>query len=342
MAKTVRVSDDNGVTWHSLPGSSAEKNIEAASADDTIFGQSFQSSQTTLKSLTVTANSVYKGFAGYKATIKRQGTTTAFSDEGMTLVTGKRYRITDTDKDLWDRNVAITVYDDGVDVTDKVIAINYLFGEIVFDSDYTVTTPVTVSGSYFPTANLGNANSLNLGQTAEEIATTTFQVANSNGGYSTRDPGLRQVSVDLDGIFNATSSLASILTNEEEVIIEINPDGNGKSRCRGYFKSMGHGQGGDVGALETENVGFELSVPEGVEFPFAWQHAANTTLSRAVRICLDAWENETKIKIQYLHDGVNGQEFTAMVADASIETSLDGMNTFSFSFPADGAPVAVP
>ena len=67
MPKTVDLSDDNGVQWHSLPGGTGELTSEAASIDDTIFGQTYQSNQPGLIGWTVTANGLYKGFAGYVA-----------------------------------------------------------------------------------------------------------------------------------------------------------------------------------------------------------------------------------------------------------------------------------
>lgn len=342
MAKTVRVSDDAGVTWHSLPGSSADKNMDSASAQDTIFGQSFNSTQPTLIDLTVTANSVFKGFAGYKAKILKNGSSTAFTTLPMTLVSGKRYRINDATKSLWNRAVAVTVYDNAVDHTADVVSVNWLFGEVVFASGYTVTGPVTVTGEYFPQSELGAANSLTLTQTAEAIDTTTFGVAQANSGHVTRDPGLRTVNLSLNGIYSSSAGLIALLTGRTEVMIEVNPDGNSKSRARGFFKCNSHVQSGDVGALEDEQVGFELSVPDDAEFPFQWQHANDTTLHAGVKAILDAWANEEKIDVQYLYDGTNGVEFSAVVTDASMETSLTGMNTFNFTFAADGATTAVP
>lgn len=343
MTKTIQVSDDNGSNWYTLPGGSGSKSAEAGQINDTIFGQSFQSNEAGLITWGIEGQAYYKGFAGYKCDLKKMGSATAFTTEAMTLVSGKRYRINDATKSLWNRSVAVTVFDNAVDHTADVQYINYLFGEVVFDASYTVTGPVTVTGSYFPTAVLGQAQSYTLTMTAAEIDVTTFATAQSNGGFKSYNPGLRTVSLDVEGVYALASGFAAALVNRDEWMIEINPDGNNKSRARGFFRLVTDNQDGDVGALEQESVSFALNVPDpnaNVEIPFQWQHANDTTLSTAVRKILDAWQNETKLEARYSADGTTGDTGDVMVSECSMSGNLDGMNEFAVTLRGDGAMTA--
>lgn len=341
MAKKIQVSDDSGVNWYTLPGSEGELTREAGQIEDTIFGQTFTSNDRGLITWSVTANAVYKGYVGYKASLKKQGSSTAFTGEAATLVSGKRYKIADATKNMWNRAVAISVFDGVTNVTAQVEAINYLFGEIVFKASYTVLDAITITGAYFPLTSLAKANSYTLTQTAAEIPTGYFDLVQSNGGYMTHDPGLRVVGLELTGIFDAAAAVSAALLTGTELIVEINPDGAGKSRARGFFRATNAGQSGDVGALEEETFSLSLNVPEGVEFPFAWAHTVDTPIPTAVRKLLNAWSNETKLDVRYLSDGITGQEGTAIVTDVSLEGSMDAMNVFSVTLLGDGVLTVV-
>ncbi|MFV2014007.1 MAG: hypothetical protein ACC656_01140, partial [Candidatus Heimdallarchaeota archaeon] len=261
MAKKIQISDDGGANWFTLPGSTGELAREAAQVDDTIFGQTFESKFPSILSWNVNADAIYKGFAGYLATILKQGTTTVMTGEAMTLVSGKTYQINLATREIWDRAATFVVYDNAVDQTANVESIDYLFGKVTFLSAYTVTGPVTVDGNYFPTLTLGKAQTYGLTQTAAVIDTTDFATAQANGGFLTSDPGLRNADLELAGFFDATSNFSAELQNRNELIIAINPTGTGDSIARGFYRLVTAAQQGDVGALEEETLNFALSVP---------------------------------------------------------------------------------
>lgn len=354
MPKSILVSDDTFTSSFALPGGTGELTNDGTTIDDTIFGNTFKSEESGIITLGVSANALYKGFAGYVLDIKSGGTPTAAAGETMTLVSGKTYRIDDVSKEVWDRTVAITVDDDAVDVTDEIESIDPLFGQVTFKSSYTVTGAVTIDISYLPLAVIGRAKSITLTQTADFIDTTDFPTAQANGGFKTGDPGLRTVAVQTDNIFDLASGFAASLTARDELVIEINPDGNNKSRARGFFRIITQGQSGDVGALEEETVNFSLNVPQSalgsalqteltIASPFVWDHAVDTTLSTSIQMILDAWSNETKLGVDYLYDGTNGTRIaSAVVVDVSLSSGMDDMNEFAAEFAADGAGIAQP
>jgi len=202
MAKRVQISDDNGVTWFTLPGSKAEISYEGADIKDTIFGQDYQSGQTGLIGWMVTANGVYKGFAGYVAKLLKSGTSTPFSVEAMSLVSGKTYKITNATKNVWNRSVTTNVFDNAVLVNaSNILEINWLFGQVTFTPSYTPTTPITVTGAYFPMTQIGKAQSFDLTQTMAAIENTDFGIAQGNNGFRTYEVGLRTVQLGLKGVF---------------------------------------------------------------------------------------------------------------------------------------------
>lgn len=344
MAKRVRISDDNGANWYTLPGNTAEFSNEAGDLDDTVFGQNFGSTQTGLIGWTISANGLWKGFAGYVAKILKSGASTTFATLPFTLVSGKTYKINDTTKNVWDRTATFTVFDNAVDHTADVESIDYLFGRVTFKSAYTVTGPVTVTGKYLPTSSVGCANAFTLTQTANAVDNTCMDTAQSNAGHRTYEYGLKTVSLDLDGVYKVANGFRTLLENRTELIIEIDPSGTGKSVARGFFKAMSAGQSGDVGDLEQETVTFNLSVPDidTLPYPFHWIHDVTSTLNTALVKALNAWEASALIDIQYLYDGTNGVAGDAVITDLTLAGGLEAMNEFTVNVNGSGALTAVP
>lgn len=338
-AKIVQVSADDS-TYYSLPGNSGEGNNQAGSADDTIFGQTYKSSQSTLIGWDVSAQAFYKGFAGYVAKILKQGTTTSLTDEAMSQVgSSKTYRVTNAAKRILDPAYVLVIYDHSgdagvtADVTLHVDSFDYLFGEITFNSGYTPTGAVQIhSGHYFPTVALGKANSFTLTQTAEAVENTDFATAQGNSGYRTFEPGLRTVQLELDGFYDVASGLRALLQSRANIIIEINPDGNGKSLARGIFQITTEGQSGNVGALEEEKVTAMLQVPSDAYVPFGWHHENDTTLHESIQLLLGAWLDEELLFVKYLYDGTNGFSGSSVVTEATLKGTLDGMNEYTCKF----------
>lgn len=349
MAKTISVSDDD-VVWHVLPGSSGDLNFEAGSAEDTTFGASFSSAQPTIVNWNASANAYYKGLAGYVATFKKSGTSTAMVAEPTTLVSGKTYEITAATKRVLDRTVAIVVDDTGTPVAESNIeSIDHLYGRVTFVAGYTPTGAITFDANYLPLVSVGTAREFSLTMNAESVDTTDFATAQANGGYSTFAPGLKTVSIDASGFYALANGFKDMVTARAELIIEINPDGAAKSIAKGYFRAITTGQSGDVGGNEDQSITFELSVPQSssvttanVVTPFKWLHDATTTLSTAVQKVITAWQNGTTIYVKYLDNGTNGYKGTAVITDTSLAGSVEGINEFSMSFQGSGVPVVVP
>lgn len=341
-AKTISVSADDS-TYYVLPGSTGDAQNQASSIDDTIFGQSYKSIQPGLVGWDVSGQAFYKGFAGYKAKILKTGSSTAMTDEAMTQVgSSKTYRVTAATKRVVNPAVAIVIEDHSggggtpADVTAQVESYNYLFGEITFLNAFTPTGAVQITGEYYPTSTLGKANSYTLTQTAQAIDKTDFGTAQGNSGHRVFQQGLRTVQLDLEGFYDVTSAFRVALDARNNIIVEINPDGSGKSLARGFFQVTSQGQSGQVGALEDEKVSMMLNVPSSSYIPFGWHHESDTTLHSSVRAVLDAWLANGAIFVKYQYDGTNGIKGASIVTEATMKGGLDAMNEFTCKFQGTG------
>lgn len=349
-AKAIKISNDGGTTYVPLPGSQGAFDSDAEGVDDTILGQIYQSNEVGLKGWVVNSDGIFKGFAGYLAELKQVGAAVAFTTESMSVVSGLTYEIDDAAKSIWDRSEAtMEIQDDASPVADANIeSIDYLFGRVTFISGYSVVGAITATGKSFPTSAIGCANSYNLTMTADPIDETCFNIAQGNAGSRVFRPGLRTVALELTGVFQASANLKAVLEARNEVIIEIDPVGDGSSIARGFFKLMTTGQSGAVGALEEQTSNWQLTVPDEtsnpqIEYPFSWKHTA-TTLNLALQWLLTSWlDGLNTYDVQYLPTGATGAspdldgiEGDFMVADISLSGGLSNMNVFQASLQGTG------
>lgn len=344
MAKVIRISNDAGVSWMNLPGSQGSFNCDAEAIDDTILGATYGSSEIGLITWGVSSDGIYKGFAGYKAKLKKPGAAVIANAEPMTQVGATlTYQVTDPAHEIWDRTDTVVVYDNAVEVdADDILYVDYLFGRVTFVPGYVVTGPITVDISYFPTVFIGRANQYTLTMSADSIDETYFESAQNNNGTRLFKPGLRSVALELTGIWTASENAKQDLINRAETIVEIDPAGDGSSIARGFFKRSTTGQSGAVGALEEQSINMALNVPTenvgpAVELPFNWRHNANSTLSPAIQAAIQSWLDELNTHlVQYLPSGAPGQapdldgiQGKVVFTDISLSGGLSAMNVFN-------------
>lgn len=344
MAKRIRISDDAGANYYTLPGNTGQLSDEVGSIDDTVFGQDYSSNQPGLIASSFQANAFFKGFAGYVATIKKSGAATAFATEAMTLVSGKTYKITNAAKNVWNRAGTFVVFDGGVDHTVDVLSYDFLLGRVTFKPSYTVTGAVTVTGSYFPTTAIASARSFTLNMTAATIDKTAFDTAQANGGIRNYDYGLKHVSLDLGLFYSVANAFRTALLARSEVIIEIGPAGDANTISRGIYKPSSRQQTGNVGDLEQETITYNLFVPDQASLitPFTWLIETASTLNTGVSKAITAFLNSVKVKVQYLWDGTNGWVGDAVLTSVTLSSGLEAMNEFAINGQYDGALVTVP
>ena len=205
-----------------------------------------------------------------------------------------------------------------------------------------MTSPVTVDISYIPVIEFGRPQGFTLNQTAEIRDESDINATCANNGYRLSASGLRSVSVDFEGIYDVSADLIQDLEDRGEVLLEINPDNQKKSLCRGFFRITDVSQSGNVGENEIESITFSLSVPSSDFSPFGWQHEPDTTLPTAIIQVLDAWNAESELDAQYLPNGVGGaggKQGKVIVNDVTLTNNIDGLPEFALSFTGNGALV---
>ncbi len=349
--KRIRVSDNGGTTYFTLPGNQGEKRHELNQVEDTVFGQAYQSQNPTLAQFNFSANGLFKGVAGYQAVLKKGGTATTMTAEACTLVSGKTYQITAATKRVIDYNTALTVFDNAVDKTAFVQNIDYLNGTVTFLASYTVTGPVTLTGKYLPMAVMAKARGFNLTQTQSQIDGTVYEDAQANNGHRTFGGGLKTIGLEISHIFAASNSWLTQLLTRGIIMVEIDLDAAnpGLTVFRGFFKAATDVAAGNQGDVETETITLSLYMPDGelVLQPFNWYISGSSKLNSAVVKCLTAFTNQSVIKAQYLPSGATGAtpldgiEGDVIVTECSLANAIDGQNEFSFAFRGTGAPTAV-
>lgn len=346
MAKSVKVSKADVVDYRTIPGNTADFNVEREQLDDTIFGVKYSSTQPGLMSWTLSGNAMYRGHAGYNASIKTTGTSTPFNNQPMSLVTGNTWQINDETMRIWDKSVTLTPS------TGTILEVDYLFGKITFTDS--VTNP-TVSGSYFPVEEIGCSNSYSLTQSCDTTDTTCFRTVvppatpntlddTKTDGSRTIIPTLKTVSLELTGFYRPGNEFFKKVKEAEQLIIEIRPDrysapGEG-SICRGYFKPVSHNQSGDVGGSENETITFNIASDDGID-PFGWQYGSR--LPKALEFMLQSWQDSVPVLVKYEPDSVTNtdknREGKGFVTEIGLEQSVDGMSEFSFTVQSTGTAI---
>jgi hypothetical protein len=133
--------------------------------------------------------------ASYKTVVKVPGTSTMFADEDMTLVSATTYQIEDATKQVWDRAVKPTFYDDGTEIPESsILRVNYLFGKVTLASPPSGT--VTVDGNYLPMVEATGVKEHSFSLGGDILDQTTYE---NNEGYRRRLSGLKDVSATLTG-----------------------------------------------------------------------------------------------------------------------------------------------
>jgi len=203
------------------------------------------------------------GTAAYATIVERVGSSTSFTGESMsaTSVTNE-YQIDDTAKRVFDRDATFTFFEDTTDVTSDVDEIDYVFGRVTFKSSKSGS--ITVDGNYFPRQKIAGANSYSLDHSGDLLEDTEFDPA---GATRTRRYGLRDVSASVERWYPLTKHYQDAISNRDTVVLSVQPGGSGEF-ARGFFKLESANLDGDVSALESESLSFNLDGDPAVSY--AW------------------------------------------------------------------------
>jgi hypothetical protein len=156
-------------------------------------------------------------YSGKKALVKVGGAPTAMLDEPTTNVGGdnKTYQITNTSKQILDKDTPITVEVDGIAVSSGFV-VDTLSGTVVFDAAAVRT--VAVSGDYIPTSAAAECKEWSLNISGESIDTTKFQ-----DDWNTRIQGLKSAEGSLSRWLTTDRYFYNALISGAPIIVELYP-----------------------------------------------------------------------------------------------------------------------
>lgn len=177
--------------------------------------------------------------------------------EATTEIKGSTHQVTASAKRVLDRSKTVVVKDDGnvVDEAD-ILSIDYLFAKSTFVPGYSVAGAVTFDAHYLPLLPVAGANSYTLNLPTEMLDDTDFDHAQSTG-HRRRKYGLDDASVSIKRWDDITGHFKDVIKNREIVVIEVKP-GAGADMFRAYMLCETANSSGDVGALESEELSFQL------------------------------------------------------------------------------------
>lgn len=322
-------------SWLTLPSPEASLSEEFADETNTVFGAgAFQSTLPTIGSFSLSASTWLRRTAAYNATLKREGTSTPFTSEGMTQVgTSNTFKITDATKNYWDITVVPTVYEDAVAVDPSQYSVNYLFGEITFD--VAPIGVITVDGNSVGLEAFGRANTVDINHSADTEDVTDFINVKDSNGYTFNRPTLLTVGLDLSGFDTADEDFRAILKERAEILVELDYIGDGSVVSRGIFRVSNVEGSGSVGETEQFSVTMSMSVPDDV-IPYGVRFSETSEAGEAFQLLLNSFINREFFRVRYAPRGLadNGKEGNVFLSDASVsievtsivEMSLDMQN----------------
>jgi hypothetical protein len=159
-------------------------------------------------------------FASHLASVAITGASTGMTTESMTLVSGNTFKIDDAAKEVWDPDVAMSFFENGIAASTPIIGVDALNGTVTFGS--APTTPITVTGSYLPRTVIAQAYAYTANMNRDLIEKTVF-----GDTVKKKIPGLLDASGDLrirdlqDTVVSGGDTLKDIFNSGAEYVISF-------------------------------------------------------------------------------------------------------------------------
>jgi len=201
------------------------------------------------------------GLASFKTKVKLSGSATVMTSQAMSTqsTVANTFQINSTARRVWNPNVTPTFRGNGSTIAAaNVNSIDYLFGRVTFTGAQ--TTPITVSGSYLPLTDLAGANTYTLNLNGELLDDTEF----GSEGFRSRKRGLFDATLTVSRWDDIELETHNALSSDTQIVCEVAPGGSTSLVARGFFKVESDAHSGDVGALETADVTFQLDARDEI------------------------------------------------------------------------------
>jgi len=194
--------------------------------------------------------------AAYGTIIYSVGDPVIFNGEDTTDIGSNQFQINDVSRRLFNPDTEVSAYDDGVEI--EISNIDYFNGIVTLSSAPTDPALVTIDGAFVTKVMIGGSKDYNFEIGGDILDNTSFQTAQTNGGWRTRCYGLHDVTVSISRYDDLTGKFRKHKSARERVYIEILP-GGGISALKGWFVIEASSFSGDIGSLEEESLSFNLA-----------------------------------------------------------------------------------
>lgn len=199
------------------------------------------------------------GVAGYKAQLKLGGTPVIITDEPLTELSPKVFRITNALKRVLSANHTVVVRNSANAIV-SVLKTNYLEGVFQIDNIFSFDLPLEVTAYYIPLEYIAGAKEYSLEIGGDVLDDSSFHPDETtlNAGYRTKINGIHDISCSFSRFNNSTNKkLLEAKIAKSPVFVSINP-GASSTLIKGWFQIETDSFSGDIGALEDEALSLVL------------------------------------------------------------------------------------
>ena len=200
--------------------------------------------------------------AAYATIIYSVGAPVVAVDEPTTELSGLVFQITDAARRLLHPGTEVSAFLAIAGTEVPIASIDYFNGIVTLESN--PPEAITLDFAYVTKAAIGGSREYNYELGGDVLDTTSFENAQANGGFRTRGYGLHDVSISISRHDDLSSKFVAHKMAREIVYIEVLP-GGGPSALKGWFILETDGHSGDLGALESEDLTFNLANVSGVQ-----------------------------------------------------------------------------
>jgi hypothetical protein len=196
--------------------------------------------------------------ASYKALFKKGGTATTFTTEAFTTITTNRiFQITDTDKRVWDTDIAtnFNFFNNGTAIPAADIEyIDLMQGIVKFNVNKTGT--ITGTGKFIPLSVITYANEATVSVSQEIVDVTTFASLVDDNDFRRKQATLKDVTISLSGFFETNPTFFNTVNDAEDVLIECSIRG-ATERIKGWFKAESFEKSNSLSDMVKQALSFQ-------------------------------------------------------------------------------------
>ncbi len=166
-------------------------------------------------------------------------TATSSTDNAATLSTnGLVLSIDSTDRRHWNRATSthIQVFEAAVNRTTDIADINYVLGQVTFDTAHSTASAWTIDTEYLTSSYLGQGREWTADIGTDILDQTTFSTTTADTQWRTTVPGLSEASVTIERFWATSTGPAFFdrLAVEQDTVVELWRDYATRSKLEGF------------------------------------------------------------------------------------------------------------